>query len=75
MSTVKCLCRNTKKLQSNIQPNFGEILFQKHCILVVKICISKEFFDSAGKENITIINVWLQTEGKGGNFIQMDYRL
>ena len=34
------------KLQSNIQPNFGEILLQKHCILAVKICISKEFFDS-----------------------------
>ena len=49
MSDAKYLCRNTIKLQSNIQPNFGEILLQKHCILVVKICISKEFFDSVGK--------------------------
>ena len=46
MSDTKYLCHNTIKLQSNIQPNFGEILLQKHCILAVKICISKEFFDS-----------------------------
>ena len=49
MSNAKYLCHNTIKLQSNIQPNFGEILMQKHCILAVKICISKEFFDSVCK--------------------------
>ena len=46
MSDAKYLCHNTIKLQSNIQPNFGKILLQKHCILAVKICLSKEFFDS-----------------------------
>ena len=47
MSDAKYLCHNTMKLKSIIQPNFGEILLQKHCILAVKICISQEFFDSA----------------------------
>ena len=49
MSDAKYLCHNTIKLQSNTQPNFDEILLQKHCILAVKICISKEFFDSDTK--------------------------
>ena len=57
MSDTKYLCHNTIKLQSNIQPNFGEILLQKHCILAVKICISQEFVDSEGFQPIRSQNL------------------
>ena len=50
MSDAKYLCHNTITLKSIIQPNFGGILLQKHCILAVKICISQEFFDSVRKK-------------------------
>ena len=48
-SDAKYFHPNTKKLQSYVKSNLGEIHLQKNCILTVLICTSKDIRHSVSK--------------------------